>query len=31
MMVLFICVYVAGLAGFVLGAAWASRPLDDEA
>jgi hypothetical protein len=29
MMVTLICAYVAGLIGFVLGAAWASRPSDE--
>ena len=29
MMLLLICAYVAGLVGFVAGAAWASRPLDE--
>jgi hypothetical protein len=29
MMVLLICAYIGGLIGFVLGAAWASRPPDE--
>jgi hypothetical protein len=29
MMTLLICTYVGGLVGFVLGAAWASRPADE--